>query len=95
MQMVVIEADEHRAAIFTADLCPTTAHLRPFWTMAYDQFLLDVRRKKPPVFHWAVQEKATLLFEHDPRIWAATIRVDDRQQFAVDSVFEPCVLWSE
>ena len=59
------------SAVCLADLCPTAAHLQSFWTMAYDQFPLDVRRKKPIVLNDIAEHQRIALFSHDPHITAA------------------------
>jgi glyoxylase-like metal-dependent hydrolase (beta-lactamase superfamily II) len=61
------------SAVCLADMCPTVAHLPIFWTMAYDQFPLDVRRRKPGILNDIAENKRIALFSHDPRVLAASI----------------------
>jgi len=71
------------SAICLADLCPTVAHLRSFWTMAYDQYPLAVRHIKPIVLNEMVDEHRIALFSHDPRITGAQLsRVSDNEWHA-------------
>jgi len=83
MQLVSVELGG-KNAMFLADICPTSKHLPAFWTMAYDQFLLDVRRVKPSVLQWVAEEKVIAIFEHDPKLVAATLKADERGVVFVD-----------
>jgi glyoxylase-like metal-dependent hydrolase (beta-lactamase superfamily II) len=76
-QIVRIESDGD-SAVCLADICPTAGHLRTFWTMAYDQFPLEVRREKPIILNDIVDHHRIALFSHDPHIRAARLaRVAD------------------
>jgi glyoxylase-like metal-dependent hydrolase (beta-lactamase superfamily II) len=61
------------SAVCLADLCPTAAHLRSFWTMAYDQYPLTVRHIKPIVLNDMVDQHRIALFSHDPHVTAARL----------------------
>lgn len=74
-QIVHIES-RGESAVCLADICPTTAHLPTFWTMAYDQFPLAVRRKKPIILGDIVERQRIALFSHDPQIGAARLSYD-------------------
>ncbi len=52
------------------------AHLPTFWTMAYDQFPLTVRQKKPVILDDIVERQRMALFSHDPHITAARLSRD-------------------
>jgi glyoxylase-like metal-dependent hydrolase (beta-lactamase superfamily II) len=68
------------SGVCLADLCPTVAHLKSFWTMAYDQFPLTVRHIKPIVLNEMVDQGRIALFSHDPQITAARLsRVSDNE----------------
>ena len=54
-------------------MCPTAGHLPTFWTMAYDQFPLAVRREKPVILNDIADNGRIALFSHDPRIAAARL----------------------
>src|SRR6185436_2832727 len=70
----IIHIQSHgESAVCLADLCPTAAHLRSFWTMAYDQYLLTVRHIKPIVLNDMVDQHRIVLFSHDPQITAARL----------------------
>jgi glyoxylase-like metal-dependent hydrolase (beta-lactamase superfamily II) len=74
-QIVRIES-AGESAVCLADICPTAAHLPTFWTMAYDQFPLTVRRKKPIILGDIVERQRVALFSHDPHITAARLSRD-------------------
>lgn len=94
MQLVSIEA-AGRSAIFLADLCPTSKHLPTFWTMAYDQFLLDVRRVKPNVLKWVASEHVVAIFEHDPQLQGAMLRLNDKDAVELAEPVEFPLRWGE
>jgi glyoxylase-like metal-dependent hydrolase (beta-lactamase superfamily II) len=64
------------SAVCLADICPTAAHLPIFWTMAYDQFPLHVRRIKPNILRDIGQHQRIALFSHDPQIAGAQLSRD-------------------
>jgi len=81
-QLVRIESAGD-SAVCLADICPTIAHLRTFWTMAYDQYLLTVRRIKPAILNDIVDHRRVALFSHDPCITAALLsRHSENEWFA-------------
>jgi glyoxylase-like metal-dependent hydrolase (beta-lactamase superfamily II) len=71
------------SAVCLADICPTAAHLPTFWTMAYDQFPLMVRRKKPIILGDIVERQRIALFSHDPQITAARLSRDSGGELIV------------
>ena len=84
-QIVLIDSGGKRA-ICVSDLCPTTDHLRTFWTMGYDQFLRDVRRTKPMWLGRAADEGWLVIFHHDPQIRAAYLRRDPEEEFVLREI---------
>ena len=85
-QLVHIESGIE-SAVCLADISPTTSHLRTFWTMAYDQFLLDVRRIKPIILNDIAVNHRIALFSHDPHILAARLmRYSDNEWTATPIV---------
>jgi glyoxylase-like metal-dependent hydrolase (beta-lactamase superfamily II) len=80
-QIVRIESGRE-SAVCLADICPTTAHLPTFWTMAYDQFPLTVRRKKPVILGDIVESRCVALFSHDPQIGAARLSCDSSGEWS-------------
>jgi glyoxylase-like metal-dependent hydrolase (beta-lactamase superfamily II) len=63
-QIVFIES-AGRTAVFTADLIPTTAHIRDPWIMGYDLFPMDTLAFKKRFIRDAI-DREYLIFEHDP-----------------------------
>jgi glyoxylase-like metal-dependent hydrolase (beta-lactamase superfamily II) len=70
------------SAVCLGDICPTIAHLRTFWTMAYDQFPLTVRRKKPLILNDVADHHRIALFAHDPHSAAARLLRDSENQWS-------------
>src|SRR5207248_610662 len=81
-QLVLIES-AGATAMYPCDLCPTFAHLRTFWTMSYDQNLLEVRRVKPVWIGRAADEGWLMISAHDTQTRAAYIRRDAQEEFAI------------
>lgn len=75
--------DGEREAIYLGDVCPTAAHLKTFWTMAYDQFPLDVRKLKPKLLDRAIEREQLILFDHDPDQVGARLSKDERGRYAI------------
>jgi glyoxylase-like metal-dependent hydrolase (beta-lactamase superfamily II) len=61
------------SAVCLADICPTAAHLPTLWTMAYDQYPLEVRRIKPQILNEIAEHNRIALFSHDPHVAAARL----------------------
>jgi len=74
-QIVYIESGG-KAAVFAADLVPTTAHLPSPWIMGYDLYPMDTLAAKKAFFADVAQNDALVFFEHDPAVAAAYIRED-------------------
>jgi glyoxylase-like metal-dependent hydrolase (beta-lactamase superfamily II) len=74
------------SAVCLADSCPTVAHLKPFWTMAYDQFPLTVRRIKPIVLNEMVDQHRIALFSHDPKIAAARLARKSKNEWLAEPI---------
>lgn len=70
-------------AVYLADLCPTTAHLRTFWNMAVDLYPLEVRREKPALLGEAAERDWLVFWDHDPDVVAARLARDRREDFVL------------
>ncbi len=77
MQIVRIE-DAERTLVFVADLLPTSHHLAPAWTMAYDVRPLDTMNEKADFLRMAIAQNWSLFFEHDPDVAIADVCETDR-----------------
>jgi glyoxylase-like metal-dependent hydrolase (beta-lactamase superfamily II) len=75
LQLVRLEGDG-RALLYCADLIPTSAHLQPAWGMGYDLQPAVLLEEKKALLARAAAEKSIIVFEHDPRIAACTVRHD-------------------
>jgi glyoxylase-like metal-dependent hydrolase (beta-lactamase superfamily II) len=84
-QIVRIES-AGESGVCLADLCPTIAHLRTFWTMAYDQYPLAVRRIKPAVLNDIVKHHRIALFSHDPQVTVARLSRQSENEWVAVSV---------
>ncbi|NBC87496.1 MAG: MBL fold metallo-hydrolase [Bacteroidetes bacterium] len=76
-QMVKI-ADGTRVLVYAADLLPTSHHLAPAWTMAYDVRPLVTIDEKQTFLERAVDAEWNLFFEHDPDVEVASLEKTDR-----------------
>ena len=65
--------------VYLADVCPTTAHMRGPWNMAYDLEPLVTMRAKTELLNRAAQEGWILFFDHDPNTPAARARREGDQ----------------
>lgn len=81
MQIVEIGDVDRPAVVCLADLAPTTAHLKTFWQVSYDQFPLDVRRAKPIELGRAADAGTVVLFCHDVGTPLARVQRDPKQEF--------------
>ena len=86
-QIVKVDSNGDRAA-YLGDICPTVAHLKTFWIMAYDLFPREVRKMKPVIFQSLIDEEAILLFDHDPNMQGARIAQDESDRiFVKEKIF--------
>lgn len=85
---IVWLGDNDSEAIYLGDLCPTASHLPTLWTMSYDQYPLTTRREKFRILDQACDRGSIVLFDHDPKIIAATLKPDPRRQFAIDTIVQ-------
>jgi glyoxylase-like metal-dependent hydrolase (beta-lactamase superfamily II) len=83
-QIVRLESGDE-SAVCLADICPTTAHLPTFWTMAYDQYPLDVRRVKPGILSDIAGHQRVALFAHDPKVVAARLSLGDGTEWKTEA----------
>jgi len=81
-QIVELHGNE-RIAAYLGDLCPTIAHVRALWGMAFDLFPLDVRRVKPKILGEIADHGWLMIFDHDPKMMAAYIARDPKEEFTV------------
>jgi glyoxylase-like metal-dependent hydrolase (beta-lactamase superfamily II) len=84
-QIVCLKSGD-ASAVCLADICPTAAHLPTFWTMAYDQFPLTVRRIKPLIIKDIAEQNRIALFSHDPHVTAARLSHDASGEWIIAEI---------
>jgi len=72
-QILPMVGGSDKIVIFTGDVFPTSAHLRPPWVMAYDLYPLTTIAEKEMMLKMAIEHGALLAFPHDPQIGIASI----------------------
>jgi len=79
-QVVFVES-AGKTAVFTADLIPTTAHIRDAWIMGYDLFPMETLAFKKRFIREAIEREYLIFFEHDPLVAAGYIREKAGRRF--------------
>ncbi|MFB6272276.1 MAG: MBL fold metallo-hydrolase [Salinibacter sp.] len=77
-QQIVKISDDTTTLVYVADLLPTTHHLRPTWTMAYDVRPLQTIDEKGDFLDRAERSEWNLFFEHDPDVEIADLSRTER-----------------
>lgn len=77
-QQIVRISGEQTTLVYVADLLPTSAHLAPTWTMAYDIRPLQTIDEKRRFLAEATNEEWNLFFEHDPNVEVGDLRETER-----------------
>jgi methylmalonyl-CoA epimerase len=72
-QVVMIES-QGEAAVFTADMYPTSIHVKDPWLMGYDLYPVDTLTFKRGFAREAIEREYLIFFEHDPSLAAGRIR---------------------
>ena len=68
-------------AIYLADVCPTTAHLRRMWCTAYDVDPLQTRRCKPALLGEAADAGWQILWNHDAKLAVSRVERHPKREF--------------
>jgi len=76
-----------QTAAYLGDICPSTAHLRRMWHLAYDTYPLETRRRKPELLARAADEGWWIMWNHDPRFGMSRVARDPKREFVP---VEPC-----
>jgi glyoxylase-like metal-dependent hydrolase (beta-lactamase superfamily II) len=71
------------AAVYLAELCPTTAHLPIRWGMSYDLDVVQLRRKKWELLARIVDQGWWAFFDHDPQTTHARLARHNKRDFEV------------
>jgi glyoxylase-like metal-dependent hydrolase (beta-lactamase superfamily II) len=77
-QQLVTVYDDETTLVYVADLLPTTHHLDPAWTMAYDVRPLRTIEEKRDFLERAERSEWNLFFEHDPDVAVGTLQRTSR-----------------
>ena len=72
-QCVLLEGGG-RSLLYPGDLIPTAAHLRAAWALSYDLQPLVLLREKQLLLDRAAADGSIVVFDHDPRLGACTVR---------------------
>ncbi len=75
--------DSNQTLLFPSDLCPTSRHLPLAYNMGYDMCTDTLLKEKAVFLEQAVSSGATVVFEHDPEVAAATICLNEKGQHGV------------
>jgi glyoxylase-like metal-dependent hydrolase (beta-lactamase superfamily II) len=87
--MMVLEMEyQNQQYIYCADLLPSSFHISMPYIMAYDVRPLVSLQEKEILLKNAVEKKQVLIFEHDPKIAAATVKYDEKGRIVADTVIE-------
>jgi methylmalonyl-CoA epimerase len=79
-QIVFLES-QGKTAVFTADLIPTTAHIRDAWIMGYDLFPMETLAVKKRFIREAIEKQYLIFFEHDPHVATGYIREKEGRRY--------------
>jgi glyoxylase-like metal-dependent hydrolase (beta-lactamase superfamily II) len=85
MMLPVIEFN-NQTYIYCADLFPSSLHIPMPYVMAYDVRPLITLEEKALILNQAVENNHILIFEHDPKVDAATVRKDEKGKIVLDKV---------
>jgi len=67
--------------IYMADLIPTSNHVHIPWVMGYDISPGVTTEDKKEFLNFIEQKKLTMIFEHDPLFFGATVKKDEKGNF--------------
>ena len=67
--------------IYLADLIPTSNHVHIPWVMGYDIAPGVTTKDKEVFLNLICQKELTVIFEHDPVYWGATIEKDQKGRY--------------
>jgi glyoxylase-like metal-dependent hydrolase (beta-lactamase superfamily II) len=70
-----------QTAAYLGDICPSTAHLRRMWHLAYDTYPMETRRRKPELLGRAADEGWWIMWNHDPRVGVSRVARDAKREF--------------
>ena len=80
----IIQSNE--IILFATDLIPTSHHLPLAYHLGYDVCAETVMQEKEQFLKYALDTNATIVFQHDPIVRAAKIKVNEKGHYAVKEV---------
>ena len=83
MQTVKIDSGEGKF-LYSADLAPTSAHVKPVFVLGYDNEPLKALEEKKKYFTMAAEDDWTIIYEHDAFTTASKIEIGERGIKAVN-----------
>lgn len=72
--------------IYMADLIPTSNHVSIPWVMGYDISPGITTQDKKHFLQFIHDKKLTMIFEHDPKFYGATIKKNQNGEFVCDQL---------
>lgn len=75
LQWLKISSPE-KEVVYPSDLIPTSAHLDPLYVMGYDLNAQQSLKEKKLFLEEAISKNWIIIFQHDPKIAAATIKAE-------------------
>ncbi|MGD9721277.1 MAG: MBL fold metallo-hydrolase [Pirellulales bacterium] len=79
--MALVFESSGQTAAYLGDICPSTAHLRRMWHLAYDTYPLETRKRKPELLNRAADEGWWILWNHDPQVGCSRVARDTKREF--------------
>jgi glyoxylase-like metal-dependent hydrolase (beta-lactamase superfamily II) len=73
--------------IYMADLVPTSAHIPIPWVMGYDISPGITTKDKQSFYQFIIKKNLTMIFEHDMKVWGATLKKTSETDFEADQIF--------
>jgi glyoxylase-like metal-dependent hydrolase (beta-lactamase superfamily II) len=80
--MALVFESGGQTAAYLGDICPSTAHLRRMWHLAYDTYPMETRRRKPQLLSRAADEGWWIMWNHDPQLGVSRVVRDPQREFA-------------
>lgn len=74
--------------IYMADLVPTSAHISIPWVMGYDISPGQTTKDKEEFYRFILKKNLTMVFEHDMKVWGATVKEKGSHDFEAKESFE-------
>lgn len=73
-----------RRLVFAGDVCPMQHSLRMVFQTSYDTYPLETRKWKRTWLPELAAGGSLLMFDHDPELFGATLKADERKEFVVE-----------